>query len=206
MRAIGRNRFSSLLYPFISAFVSMVWLAPTVAQEHAHHHHNMTAEQLAELREKVPLYREMTDEQIAENMMGMGPAVEEYLSEPVLSGKVGILTLGHGFGPEGDAIFRTAHNEIATKHPTAMALGMAMMSSSHIQVAVDKLTSAGAETILVVPVTTLKSGKLIGQWRYIFGEQAEAPWMSVPLVETDARVVFGPTPSDDPVISRLLLG
>lgn len=206
MRTNRRNGFPLVFCVSISACVLIAWLAPVAAQEHAHHHHNMTAEQFAELREKIPLYREMTDEQIVENMAGMGPAVEVYLSEPVLSGKIGILTLGHGFGPEGDAIFRAAHEPTATKHPTAMALGMAMMSSSHIQVAVDKLTSAGAETILVVPVTTLKSGKLIGQWRYIFGKQAEAPWMSVPLVETDARVVFGPTPSDDPVISRILLG
>lgn len=184
----------------------MVLLAPVVAQEHAHHHHDMTAAQFAELREKVPMYRELTDEQIVENMMEMGPAVTEYISEPALSGKVGVLALGHGYGPEGDAIFRAAHEPTATKHPTAIALGMAMMSSAHIQEAVDKLTSAGADTILVVPVTTLKSGKLIGQWRYIFGEQAEAPWMSVPLVRTDARIVFGPPPSDDPVISRILLG
>lgn len=179
---------------------------PAAAQDHAHDHGSMTAEQFAELREKVPLYREMTDEEIVQNMAGMGPGIHDYISDSTVSGGVGILTLGHGFGPEGNDLFRSAHMPTAAKHPTAMALGMAMMSSAHIQTAVDDLTSAGAETILVVPVTTLKTGKLIRQWQYIFGELDEAPWMSVPLVKSDARIVFGPTPSDDPVISEIVLG
>jgi len=54
-------------------------------------------------------------------------------------------------------------------------------------------------------VTTLKSGGLIGQWRYIVGEQDEAPWMSVPRVSSTARIILGPTPTTDPLISRILL-
>jgi hypothetical protein len=189
----------------IMACFSLVGATSTKAQEHTHEHHDMTPEQFAELREKVPLYREFSDEQIIQSMVGMGPAVQEYLSEPTLSGDIGVLPLGHGFGPSGNELFRTAHEPTAAKHPTAMALGMAMMSSSYIQTAVDDLTAAGADTILVIPVTTLKTGKLIGQWRYIFGEQDEAPWMSVPRTESGARIVFGPTPSDDPLISKILL-
>lgn len=180
---------------------------PVTAQEHAydHDHHAMTDEQFAELREKVPLYREMTNEQIIDNMQGMGAGLEMYVSGEEIVDKIGVLALGHGFGPDGNELFRSAYVSTAAKHPTSLALGMAMMSSDFIQAAVDDLTAAGAETILVVPVTTLKSGKLHGQWSYIFGGQDDAPWLSVPRVESDARIVFGPTPSDGPIISEILL-
>jgi len=178
-------------------------MMPAMAQDHAHHH--MTAEQFAELREKVPLYREFTDEQIMENMARMGPGLHVYLSDAAMAGKIGVLALGHGYGPSGNEAFKSAYAPTADKYPTAVAFGMAMMSSDHIQTAVDELTAAGADTVLVMPVTTLKSGGLIGQWRYIFGLREDAPWMSVSRVQTDARIVFGPTPTTDPLISAILL-
>ncbi len=180
-------------------------MSPIVAQEHDHAHHQMTDEQFAELREKIPLYREFTDEQIIENMEGMGPGIQAYLSDTSMVGDIGVLALGHGYGPDGNEMFKDAYSPTAKEYPTAVALGMAMMSSEHIQAAVDELTAAGADTVLVMPVTTLKTGGLIGQWRYIFDLQDEAPWMSVARVQTDARVVFGPTPTTDPLISAILL-
>lgn len=195
--------------PFLISVVTLILVSPgalpAAEQDHSHHHHNMTDEQFAELREKVPLYREMTNEQIIENMQGMGPGLDIYVSGAEIVDNVGVLALGHGFGPEGNELFRSAYVSTAARHPTSLALGMAMMSSDFIQTAVDDLTAAGAETILVIPVTTLKSGKLYGQWNYIFGRQDEAPWMSVPRVRSDARIVFGPTPSDGPIISAILL-
>jgi len=179
--------------------------SPASAQDHQHSHDQMTAEQFAELREKVPLYREFTDEQIMENMGRMGPGIHAYLSAAGTADKVGVLALGHGYGTSGNEAFKTAYLPTAGKYPTAVAFGMAMMSSDHIQAAVDELTNAGADTVLVMPVTTLKSGGLIGQWRYIFGERDDAPWMSVARVESDARIVFGPTPTTDPLISAILL-
>jgi len=178
---------------------------PAAAQDGEHAHHNMTAAQFVELRQKVALYREFTDEQIMENMARMGPGLQAYLSDAAMSGSVGVLALGHGYGPSGNEMFKNAYTPTAAKYPTAVAFGMAMMSSEHIQTAVDELTAAGAETVLVIPVTTLKTGGLIGQWRYIFNLQDEAPWMSVPRVQSDARIVFGPTPTTDPLISAILL-
>ena len=183
------------------------WTGPyaLAGQHHAHLHHELTDEQFAELREKVPLYREFSDEQILENMGRMGPNFHVYLSDTALVGNVGVLALGHGYEPAGNEAFKSAYGPTAGKHPTAVAFGMAMMSSGHIQAAVDELTAAGADTVLIMPVTTLKSGGLIGQWRYIFGEREDAPWMSVARVETNARIVFGPTPTTDPLISAILL-
>jgi hypothetical protein len=192
----------------ISALVAILGLAgmaPATAQDPSHAHHQMTDEQFAELREKVPLYREFTDEQIMENMGRMGPNFHVYLSDAEMSGNIGVLALGHGYEPSGNEAFKEAYIPTADKYPTAVAFGMAMMSSDHIQAAVDELTAAGVDTVLVMPVTTLKSGGLIGQWRYIFDLQDDAPWMSVARVQTDARIVLGPTPTTDPLISAILL-
>lgn len=184
------------------------WDAAIAGQHHAGHghaHHQMTDEQFAELRAKVPLYRELTDEQIMQNMGRMGPNFQVYLSDTALVGKVGVLAMGHGYEPSGNEAFKNAYRPTAAQRPTAVAFGMAMMTSDHIQAAVDELTDAGADTLLIMPITTLKVGGLIGQWRYIFGLRDDAPWMSVPRVQTDARVVFGPTPTTDPAISAILL-
>lgn len=187
-------------------------IAGTVAHAGAHHaghdahaHHQMTQAEFAELRQKIPLYREYTDEQIMANMARMGPNFQVYLSDATLVGKVGVLALGHGYEPSGNEAFKDAYRPTAGTHPTAVAFGMAMMTSNHIQAAVDELTAAGADTLLIMPITTLEVGGLINQWRYIFGLVEEAPWMSVPRVNTDARVVFGPTPTTDPIISAILL-
>ena len=174
-------------------------------QQHGHAHHQLTDEQFAELRRKVPLYREFTDEEILQNMGRMSPNFQVYLSDATLVGNVGVLALGHGYTESGNEAFKNAYAPTARQRPTAVAFGMAMMSSGHIQAAVDELTAAGADTLLIMPITTLKVGGLVRQWRYIFGLEEEAPWMSVDRVQTDARVVFGPTPTTDPVISAILL-
>ncbi len=185
------------------AIISMLAWGPAIAQDHSHH--QMTPEQFAELRQKVPLYQEYSDEQIIANMQRMGPNFREYLSDSGLSNNIGVLALGHGYKPDGNAKFAAAFKPTADKYPTAMALGMAMMTSEHVQTAIDDLTAAGAETILVLPVTTLRDGGLTGQWRYIFDVQEEAPWMSVPQVQSDARIVMTPTPTTNPKISAILL-
>ena len=203
-------RTPSRIKPVVSigalvAILGLAGVAPATAQDPSHAHHQMTDEQFAELREKVPLYREFTDEQIMENMGRMGRNFHVYLSDAQMSGNIGVLALGHGYEPSGNEAFKEAYIPTADKYPTAVAFGMAMMSSDHIQAAVDELTAAGVDTVLVMPVTTLKSGGLIGQWRYIFDLQDDAPWMSVARVQTDARIVLGPTPTTDPLISAILL-
>ena len=191
-----------------AAGLAFAWASAGAGSHHQHSehaHHQMTEEQFTELRQKVPLYREYSDEEIMANMSRMGPNFQVYLSDTTLVGNVGVLALGHGYEPSGNETFKDAYRPTAGRHPTAVAFGMAMMTSDHIQAAVDELTDAGADTLLIMPITTLEVGGLINQWRYIFGLRDEAPWMSVPRVQTDARIVFGPTPTTDPLISAILL-
>ncbi len=192
-----------ILFVSLTLLFSCVWAEST--REGGHAHHELTQDEFRELREKVPLYRELNDEQIVANMGRMGPNFSVYLSATDLKRGIGVLALGHGYEPAGNEVFKSAFSATAKRYPTAASFGMAMMTSTPIQAAVDELTAAGAETIVVIPVTTLKSGGLIGQWRYIFAERDVAPWMSVPRVKTAARIVLGPTPTTDPLISRILL-
>ena len=189
----------------LSAFVLLAPDSPLWSQEHSHAHHEVTPEQFAELRAKIPLYREYTDQEILDSMARMGPNFQVYLSTADLVGEVGVLALGHGYEPSGNEIFKGAYMATAEKHPTAVGLGMAMMTSAHIQAAVDELTRAGAMKVLVIPTTTVQTGGLLQQWKFIFGLQDQAPWMSVAPVETDAQVMFGPTPTTDPLMSAILL-
>jgi hypothetical protein len=53
--------------------------------------HQMSPEVFAELREKVLLYREYTDEEIMGSMSRMGPNFRVYLSEADLVGDIGVL-------------------------------------------------------------------------------------------------------------------
>jgi hypothetical protein len=190
----------------LSIAIFLVAQQAALSQEHEHHgDHAMTPEMFAELREKVPLYREFTDEQIMANMARMGPNFQVYLSAAELTGEVGVLALGHGFGENGNRQFQDAFAPVADSHPTAVGLGMAMMTSEHIQTAVDALTGAGARTLIVIPATTVDNGGLVLQWQYIFGQRENAPWMSVPRVKTDAQVILAPTPTTDPLMSVILL-
>ena len=186
-------------------FLAVMTFCPSlVAQEHDHSGHQMSPEVFAELREKVLLYREYTDEEIMGSMSRMGPNFRVYLSDADVTGGVGVLALGHGFQETGNQEFQDAYASTAAKHPTAVGLGMAMMTSEHIQTAVDELTAAGARKILVIPTTTVESGGLTRQWGYIFGLQEEAPWLSVDRVRTSAEVKFTPTPTTHPTMSAIL--
>jgi hypothetical protein len=79
------------------------------AMDHAamgHGDHQMTPEQMVELREKIPLYAVFTDDQIMENMSRMPPDWWEVLSPPEVDGKVGVLGLGHGYTQGGNEQFK----------------------------------------------------------------------------------------------------
>lgn len=187
---------------------ALAFVVPLVAlAQHAGHGHDhkVTPEQFAELRSKIALYRELTDQEILDNMKRMGPNFYELLSGPEVKGDIGVLALGHGYREDGNKKFANAYSGIAASTPTAMALGMAMMTSDHIQDAVDDLTAAGAKKIVVMPITTLRDGGLTGQWNYIFDERDEAPWMSVARVDTQASTVMTETPGPGPEISAILL-
>ena len=100
---------------FRPLFMAMILLAAaTSAQEHAHHghhmgvpemdadgrrlesydmKHDMTPEQLAGLREKIALYRALTDREAQLNMNLMGPNYEWYVSDQEMQGDTGVIVL-----------------------------------------------------------------------------------------------------------------
>jgi len=199
---------------------------PAAAQEHQHDHgaaipemdedgkrlesyqvkHQMDEETLAALRAKIALYRGMTDREVNMNMSGMGPNYEWYASDLGLNGETGVLILSHGVGENSDRMMKEAMSPIADKKPTAIGFGMAMMSSSHLQSAVDDLIARGASTIILVQngVTT-EYNSLTRQWKYIFNLGEEATYLEVPQVEADGvRFVMTPPLGDHPIITEIL--
>jgi sirohydrochlorin ferrochelatase len=167
--------------------------------------HQMDAAMIKELREKVTLYKDYSDAQIALSMDSMGAEYAWYISPPTVKGGEGILILMHGFREQGDKIFKDRVQSIGNIFPTSLGIGMAMMMSSHIQTALDDLTAAGAKKIVVVPVVSSAANELYRQWLYIFGQQSNAEFASVPRVKTNAVVRIMPPPGDDPLVAEILL-
>lgn len=167
--------------------------------------HEMDAAMLKELRAKVPLYRSYSDAEIALSMDMMGQEYAWYISPPQVRGGQGVLILMHGFREQGDKVFRDRVQPIGDIFPTSLGVGMAMMMSSHIQVALDDLVAAGAREIVVIPVVSSASNELYRQWLYIFGKQEKSEFATVPRVSTDATVRFVPPPGDDPLVAEILL-
>ena len=178
---------------------------PAAAEDQSSHEgHTLSAEQLAVLRDRIPLYREFSDEVVIENMNTMRANDSELVSDKTVLGDVGILALAHGFREPGDTQFKTAFGAIAKSHPTAVALGMAMMTSEHIQSAIDDLQSAGAKTIVVLPMTTAENSSLTRQWHYIFGRRDEGTYLDVPRIQSSAKLIMGPTPTTSPIVATIL--
>jgi sirohydrochlorin ferrochelatase len=167
--------------------------------------HEMSPELTKELREKVALYKDYTDAEIALSMDMMGPEYAWYISPPDVKGTQGVLILMHGFREQGDKIFKERVQSIGNIFPTSLGVGMAMMMSSHIQTALDDIKAAGAKEVVVVPVTSSASNELYRQWLYIFGKQEKAEFAAVPRVKTDLIVKFVPPPGDDPLVAEILL-
>ena len=168
------------------------------------HGHQMTAEQMAVLRKKVPLYATFTDEQINENMGRMTPDSEDYLSPPTVRDSIGVLGLGHGYAGTGNDQFKAGYAAVAAVHPTAVGLGMSMMDSAHVQKAVNDLEAAGATTIVVLPSETSETSSLVKQWHYMFGLTDDSGYLEVPRVQTRARVVMASSPTRSDTIGRIL--
>ncbi|MEO8443973.1 MAG: hypothetical protein ABI567_03090 [Gammaproteobacteria bacterium] len=166
--------------------------------------HQMTPEQLALLRKKVPLYAGFTDDQINENMGRMVPDSQVYLSSDTLRDKVGVLGLGHGYAGNGNQQFEAGYAPVAVVHPTAVGLGMSMMGSGHIQAAVDRLEAAGATTIVVLPSETSETSSLVRQWQYVFGLTDNSGYLEVPRVKTSARIIMAKSPTRSPIIGDIL--
>lgn len=196
-----------------------------VAQDHSHHEHSsvpdmdedgkrlesyqvkhdMDEETLQALRDKIALYRGMTDRELNMNMSSMGPNYEWYVSDLSFESDTGVLILSHGVGENSDRMLRDALQPIGAEHPTVLGFGMAMMTSSHLQSAVDDLTNRGAETIVLVQNgTTTNYNTLTRQWKYIFGLGEEATYLDVPVVQSDAQFILSEPFGDHQLITEIL--
>jgi len=168
--------------------------------------HHMSKAELAGLREKIALYRAMTDREVEMNMNAMGPDYSWHISDPAMEGEIGVLVLAHGVGEHSDGMLRESLMPIGKRWPATIGFGMAMMSSAHLQAAVDDLVDRGARTIIIVDEgTTTAYNSLSRQWRYIFGMRDEHSYLAVPRV-TAAGVDLVKVGhfNDHPVISDIL--
>lgn len=201
------HRRATLALVLASSLAAAMAAPPAGAEDHSDHQgheaHAMSAQDLATLRSKVPLYRSFTDQQINESM-GRMHDTEDYLSPAGLRGEIGVLALGHGYGDQGNAQFEAGFAEVAKARPTAAALGMAMMGSAHIQRATDALEAAGAKTIVVVPTEIGQRTDLTRQWLYILGLEEHSAYLDVPRLKTQARLVMASGPTASSVVSDIL--
>ena len=211
----------------VATILLMLAVSPLVyaeQDEHQHHHggavpemdedgrrlnpdskHEMTDEQLAAMREKVALYRALTDTEARLNMALMGPNYEWYVSNTEQRGDVGVIVLAHGVGQNSDRMFVETLEPMAERWPTAVSFGMAMMMSSHIQSTVDDLEARGASTLVLVPTAVTEYNTLTRQWEYVFGMRDESSYLDVPRVQTDAKVLMTQHFNDHPLITEILL-
>jgi len=167
--------------------------------------HAMSPEVKAELRQREVIPPYVTDAQMDSMMEAMGPNYAWYISDTTLMGDRGVLILAHGFGRHGDQTFRERLQPVGAARPTTFAFGMSMGMSDHIQIAVDNLTAAGAQEIVVVPAASSRYSTLMRQWEYIFELRDEPAYATVPQVETTATVLFGTPMENHPLVGNILV-
>jgi len=158
-----------------------------------------------ELRARIGVWKNFTNAQIALSMNQMGSNYEWYISDPDMKGEQGLLILVHGFRDRGDRVFKETVQPMSELFPTAIAFGMSMMTSQHIQLGLDDLVAVGAKEIVVIPGVATSHSEMIRQWEYIFGLRDKAEYASVPRVKTEAKIHFLSPPNDDPLIAEILL-
>lgn len=168
--------------------------------------HEMSPADMAGLRAKIALYRAMTDRELAMNMNAMGPDYAWYVSDRALKGGTGVLILSHGVGRNSDRLLKRAFEPIGAKRPAAIGFGMSMMSSAHLQAAVDDLVARGAKRIVLVDEgTTTEYNSLTRHWKYIFGMHPEASYLSVPKVSAPGvKFLWAGHFNDSPLITEIL--
>jgi len=166
--------------------------------------HEVTDAAADELRGQIDQFADADTATIQQVMDRMGSNYEWYISELDLLGDTGVLVLAHGFRA-GDSIFRQRLNPLAAERPTALAMGMSMMMSDHIQLAINDLEAAGAKRIVVIPVVSNRYNSLMRQWQYIFGLIDEPAYTEVPRVTSNVELLFGSPPETDPLIVATLV-
>jgi sirohydrochlorin ferrochelatase len=134
---------------------------------------------LEELRNNEPRFIGLSDSDIMGYMHAMGPNYTWYLSDDNVSGVYGVLILTHGFRDLGDRVLEQQLRPLGQLAPTALAAGMSMMHSDHIQLALNNLAAAGAQDIIVVPAVSSRFNSMARQWEYIFGLREQPEYASV---------------------------
>lgn len=167
--------------------------------------HTVTPEIVEELRENIIGWEDVTEAEVKLSMEMMGSNYEWYISDADVTGNTGVLILLHGFRDRGDKVFKDQMQMYGNIFPTALAFGMSMMMSDHIQLGLDDLVAAGAKNVVVVPVVATEHNSMIRQWKYIFGLYDEPTYATVSQVKTDANVIFISPPNDDPFVAEILL-
>lgn len=167
--------------------------------------HAMDPARFEELRQRLPPMAAMDDAAIMQMMHAMGPNYTWHVSPPSVQGNPGVLVLGHGFRDYGDQMLHTRLQPVAGRQPLSLALGMSMLTSAHIQLALDNLAAVGAGDVLVIPAVSSEHNTMLRQWRYIFGLQPEAEYARVPQVQTSLRVHFLPPLNDHPLVAEMLV-
>jgi len=109
-------------------------------------------------------------------------------------------------GENSDRLIRDAYLPMAKKTPVAIAFGMSMMSSSHLQSAVDDLRASGVRRIILVDEgTTTRYNSLTRHWQYIFGMYPESSYMDVPKIQArGVEFVWAGHFNDSPLITDML--
>lgn len=168
--------------------------------------HRLDEQTLAQLQEKVSLYKVLSKPQIELSMSSMGPNYAWYVSDLAMMGDIGILILAHGSGENSDRILTESVELLGTKWPTAIAFGMAMMTSTHIDAAIQDLKARGVKRIVIVPVTSATVyNSLTRQWQYIFGMYDESSYLSVPqLSDPDIEFIMTEHYGEHPLITEIL--
>ncbi len=165
----------------------------------------MNKEMIEELKKAIPSLRKKSDEEIKLGMAMMPKNYEWYVSDKDLKGKIGVLLVGHGGGKVWDEVLKKSIEHIAAVFPTAIGFGMCMMSSSHMQSAVNDLENAGADTIVVIPTALTNHTSLKRQWDYIFGVSDKAAYVAVPQVKSKAKIIMADVMNDDPLVGEILI-
>ncbi|MCP4000968.1 MAG: hypothetical protein GY727_08650 [Gammaproteobacteria bacterium] len=215
---------ASELAGVLLGFLVFVVLPVSAESQHAHHasgipamddngrrldsyemRHEMTAEQLSGLREKVALYRALTDREVQLNMALMGPNYEWYVSDTDMRGGTGVIVLAHGVGKNSDEMFVNTLKPMSERWPTVVSFGMAMMMSAPLQSSVNDLTERGAKRIVLVPTAVSGNNTLTRQWEYIFNMRDESSYLDVPRIKSDADFLMSSHMEDHPLITEALL-
>jgi sirohydrochlorin ferrochelatase len=135
----------------------------------------------------------------------MGPNYTWPVSADLVKGEYGALILVHGFGDHGDSVLRNQLAASASERPTALAIGMSMMTSDHIQLAIQDLEQKGTREIVVVPVVSTRHNSLMRQWGYIFDRNDDPEYGRVMQVGSSAQLSFANPIDDHPLAGEIIL-